>query len=231
VCTAILKPALDYGDSMGYKIERFRPEKWIRVKGRKKDRYFTSGELSKLQDILFKAYDPASLHSQHITILELLMYTGCRCSEIRKLRWSDIFLEEGYIQLWKTKTKKGRIIPIISCIDTLIKRMPKTSNPYVFFSRIKQDQPMTYAAVETFWLSLMKKGHFNDHDIERMTIHSLRHTYITAANRSGISPWTITTLVGHSAGNSITGLYIHHNLTELKKAQEQIVYTLINGTY
>lgn len=90
---------------------------------------------------------------------------------------------------------------------------------------------MTYAALETFWLSLMKKGNFNDDDIERLTIHSLRHTYITAANRIGISPWTIAALVGHTVGNSMTGLYIHHNLNELKIAQEKIITALETASY
>jgi hypothetical protein len=66
VCTAILKPALNYAESMGYPMERFRPEKWIRVKGGKKDRYFTSGELSKLQEILSQSYDSSSPHSRPV---------------------------------------------------------------------------------------------------------------------------------------------------------------------
>jgi integrase len=77
----------------------------------------------------------------------------------------------------------------------------------------------------------MKQGKFNEMDIERLTIHSLRHTFITVANRTGISPWTIATLVGHTLGNSITGLYIHHNLEELKKAQSQIIDALKEGRY
>lgn len=231
ICTAILKPVFSYADSMGYPISHLRPEKWIKVKGGKKERYFTSGELSKLKNILSEHYDATHPHSRHMTILELLIYTGCRCGEILKMRWNDIFLEEGYIQLWKTKTKKGRIIPIIPEIETLIKRIPRTVESYVFFSPLKKDRPMTYAALETYWLSLMKKGNFNDDDIERLTIHSLRHTYITAANRIGISPWTIAALVGHTVGNSMTGLYIHHNLNELKIAQTKIITALETASY
>lgn len=234
-CRSILKPAFSYADSMGYNVSHLHAEKWIRVRGGKKDRYFTTGELNRLQEILTDSYGRkriSDVRYKHLIILQLLIYTGCRSGELLKLRWEDVFLEEGYIQLWKTKTKKGRIIPIISIIYDLLKKIPRIlDEPYVFFSVKKKTRHLSYPPLETFWLSLMKEGNFNDRDIEPLTIHSLRHTYITVANRAGISPWTLATLVGHSVGNSITGLYIHHNLQELKKAQEQITLTLNMGNY
>lgn len=231
----ILKPALEHGEKMGYAVPVLRPEKWLMSASGKRERYFTSGELSRLQEIINELNNTKGKRRsryKQLTILEILMYTGCRCGEILKMRWEDVFLEEGYIQLWKTKTKKGRIIPIVAPIDDLILKTPRVHNePYVFFSTIKSSYPLHYGPLSRFWRSVMKKGNFNDRDIEHLTIHSLRHTYITAAHRSGISPWTIAALAGHSVGNSVTGLYIHHNLSELKKAQDQIVYTLNNGTY
>ena len=227
----LLQPALNYAEVLGYDISHLRPAKWLKVKGRKKERYFTPGELSRLQSVLSQNKQGSEPRLWQFDVLELLMLTGCRCSEILELRWQDVFLEEGYLQLWETKTRKGRRIPIVSPMDELIRKIFRTNNPYVFRSNRRSDQPMGYTALENFWLLLEKKLAINNHDSERLTIHSLRHTYITAANNIDISPWTIAALVGHSVGGSITGLYIHHNLNKLKKAQEQIVYTLNNGSY
>jgi integrase len=232
----IMKPALAYGEGMGYQIAPLRPDKWFKFKTNKKERYFTSGEMKMLRDIIQKAQrDQVSRETRHslFVILQLVMYTGCRCGEILKIRWEDVFLEEGYIQLWKTKTKKGRIVPIVPPIDELLLKMPRIKDvPYVFASNRKLNQPIAYTTLITLWLDLMKKGTFNNRDIERLTIHSLRHTFITAADRAGIPSWTIKTLVGHSLGNCVTGeVYIHHNLNSLKEAHQKIIATLNEGNY
>jgi integrase len=228
----VLKTSLEYAEAMGYNVPVLRPEKWLKFKTNKKERYFTSGELSRLQGIISEAYQKKELWGtryKQLIALELLMYTGCRCKEILNLQWEDVLFEEGYIQLWKnnTKTKKGRQIPIVPFLSDLLSKIPKIhGEPYVFASVKKSQEPLAYTTLITLWLSLMKIGKFNDRNIERLTIHSLRHTYITVANRTKISPWTIATLVGHTVGNSMTGLYIHHNLDELKDAQEKIIGNL-----
>ena len=230
----ILKSSLEYGESMGYAVPSLRPDKWLKFKTSKKERYFTSGELKRLKKILAEEQIEGNRESRdkQLIVLQLLLYTGCRCGEILNLRWHDVFLEEGYIQLWKTKTKKGRIVPLASPIPELLAKVPRIKDePYVFTSARNSQRPIAYTTLVTFWLQLMKKGNFNDTDTEALTIHSLRHTFITVANRRAISPWTIATLVGHTVGNSITGLYIHHNLAELTKAQTNIIEALNAGNY
>lgn len=231
----ILKPALEYGESLGYSVYPVRPTKWIKFKTHRKERYFTPGELKNLRKILAKTQEKQLVwgtHYQQTLVLELLIYTGCRCGEILNLKWDDVFLEEGYIQLWKTKTKKGRVIPIVPLIKDIFLKIPRKKDaPFVFSSERKPTHSIAYTTLITLWLDFVKKGGFNNNDIERLTIHSLRHTFITVANRTGISPWTIQTLVGHSLGKSITGLYIHHNLKELREALEKIIENLTGGNY
>jgi len=230
----ILKPALEYGESMGYAVATLRPDKWLKFKTNKRERYFTAGELKRLHELIAEGHKKKLQGAQYkqLIVLELLVYTGCRCGEILNLRWSDVFLEEGYIQLWKTKTKKGRIIPIGPTIHNLLSKVPRfTEATYVFSLTKNSHAPIAYKSLITLWLSMMKQGKFNETDIESLTIHSLRHTFITVANRSGVSPWTIATLVGHTLGNSVTGIYIHHNLEELTKAQSQIIDVLNQGKY
>lgn len=233
----ILKTSLEYADAMGYTIPSLKPEKWLKFKTKKKKRYFTATEMKRLQAILEEKGEKKGIwptQYKQLIALKLIIYTGCRCGEILNLEWEDVLFEEGYIQLWAdtTKTKESRRIPLVPFLSDLLSKIPRIyDKPYVFSSVKKTKKPLAYTSLITTWLSFMKEGNFNDRDIERLTIHSLRHTYITVANRTGISPWTIATLVGHSVGNSITGLYIHHNLLELQDAQKKIITALQNGNY
>lgn len=77
----------------------------------------------------------------------------------------------------------------------------------------------------------MKEGRFNKNGIERLRIHSLRHTFVTIANRIKIASWTIKALVGHPNGSCVTEIYIHHNLQELRQAQSAIIEALQKGEY
>lgn len=111
----ILLSAFKYGKQKGYPVTVLDGESWIRYKRPVKGRYLTSGELSTftrlMQERKSRSVSYGKLPQQMIA-MELLLYTGCRCSEILELKWSDVFFKEGYVQLWKTKTRKGRLIPL-----------------------------------------------------------------------------------------------------------------------
>jgi len=234
----ILKPAFKHAKKLGYAIPPLEYNEWHRYKGKKRERYITPGELTILWETLAeverKSQDQYGMGVSMSQILKLLLLTGCRRGEILNLKWSDVYLLEGYIQLWKTKTKKGRIIPIIAPIQDIIEKIPKFLNmPFVFPGLRDPQKPLSINTFYSFWSTVVKKAKFNENaDIEPVVIHSLRHTYITVAHRAGISPWIIQALVGHITSNSITGNYIHLNLDDLKLAATNICKNLIkNGTH
>jgi len=227
----IIVPAFNYGASMGYPVATLNPDKWLMFRSEKKERYFTPAELKKLNDIVdnYAAKNPPQ---QQSAIIKILMYTGCRVSEILELKWSDVHLEDGYIQLWRTKTKKGRTVPLTPDLLDLFHRIPKRAGmQYVFPSLRNQGVAYSYNTLLDFWKFFMEEGKFNADDIEKLTIHSLRHTFVTVGNRIKVSPFTLQALVGHSTGRSVTAGYIHHNLAELAEAQQSIISALKNGAY
>jgi integrase len=231
----ILLSAFKYGKQKGYPVAALDGDSWIRYKRPVKERYFTSGELSTfnrlVQERKNRSVSYGNLHQQMIA-LQLLLYTGCRCSEILELKWSDVFFKEGYVQLWKTKTRKGRLVPLSDRVCALLEEAQRyQGDTYVFTSVTDPDKPISYNTFQTVWYNLIKEGKFNQEGVERLRLHSLRHTFITAANRSGISPWTLKALVGHSNGSCVTGIYIHHNLQELTQAQATIIDALQKRQY
>ena len=231
----ILKPAFRHAKKLGYAIPSLDYSEWHRYKGNKRERYLTPGELTNfwktLAEVEEKAQDQYGMGVSMSQILKLLLLTGCRRGEILNLKWSDVYVNEGYIQLWKTKTKKGRIVPIVQPILEIIEKLPRlVSSPFVFPALRNNQKSLNINTFYTFWVKVTGKAKFNENnEIEPIVIHSLRHTYITVAHRSGVSPWIIQALVGHINKSSITGDYIHLNLNDLKLAATIICNQLMNN--
>jgi integrase len=231
----ILVPAFRYARQRGHSVAPVSADNWMNVKSNSKERYFTCGELKSLFSLIAQRDEnsvlPGSVQQQ-LNVFRLLVYTGCRVGEILSLQWKDVFLEDGYLQLWKTKTKKGRLVPLSDPLQKLMRNAQNHKiNDYVFNSFMDSSNPMAHGTLTHTWLQLMEEGKFNEGEGERLCIHSLRHTFITVANRIGISPWTLKALVGHSNGSCVTGVYIHHNLQELTQAQTSIIDALQKGQY
>lgn len=65
----------------------------------------------------------------------IAFYAGMRREEIARLEWPDVRLTEGKILVRKTKTKKGRIIPLNATLETLLLSIP-AADRYGFVVKI-----------------------------------------------------------------------------------------------
>ncbi|GAO98209.1 putative prophage CPS-53 integrase [Caedimonas varicaedens] len=224
----LIHVAFQYGFKMGYPVAVLNSDNWLKGKGEGKERYFYSADVQKLETQTDFGLQKDSTDS---SILHILMYTGCRVTEILELQWNDISLENGYFKLRKTKTKKQRVVPISGALREIFLRLQTTSSTgYVFKSLRDANAPYNYFTLIHFWRLIMKQAGFNT-DGEKLTIHSLRHTFVTVGNRIKVSPFTLQDLVGHSRGRSVTAGYIHPNLAELAEAQQSIISAIQSGSY
>ena len=67
--------------------------------------------------------------------IRLLMLTGCRLSEIQKLRWEHVDLEAGELRLPDTKTG-GPAVPLAPSAVQLLGCLPRDEdNPWVIAGR------------------------------------------------------------------------------------------------
>ena len=70
-----------------------------------------------------------------VVAIRLLMLTGCRLSEIQKLRWEHVDLEAGELLLPDTKTG-GRAVPLAPSAVRLLESLPRDEdNPWVIVGR------------------------------------------------------------------------------------------------
>ena len=70
-----------------------------------------------------------------VAAIRLLMLTGCRLSEIQKLRWDHVDLDAGELRLPDTKTG-GRAVPLAPSAVRLLTSLPRDEdNPWVIAGR------------------------------------------------------------------------------------------------
>lgn len=183
---------------------RFNPAedvKDLRIKHPTK-RYLTKEEEKKLR----KAANPMMR-----AIIITAIHTGMRCNELKNLKWSDVFLDEGYLWALNTKNNKPRKLVITRQMKWLFRKMEKQSE-YVFTSPTGTQ----YKDLKHTFLRTVKRA-----GIPHITLHELRHTTASRMNEQGIDIATIQEYLDH-ADISTTRGYIHKPRKNIEFAIEKL---------
>lgn len=157
-------------------------------------------------------------------ILNLLMYTGMRLSELTQLNRSDIDMDTKTIRVIG-KGDIERRIPLNAIVleslqnymETLEKDDRKAQdeeNRPLFLS--KQSKRLSNRAVQHLIRVCGEQLHFNERQ-SHPTPHKFRHTFATSLHQNNVSVPVIQQLLGHKSP-STTHVYIHTNKSELEKA-------------
>ena len=186
---------------------------------------FTTEEIKKLwtyQDKLFQFTKPRK-NKEETTVqaanaMLVLIYTGMRVMELGELKAADVHLDERYIDLRGTKTPSAkRIVPIHKDIAPVLAALIADGGEYVVVNSEKK--PVTYPQ----WLKKIVDP-INEIVGEKHTLHDTRHTFISAAERSGLDANSIVLkrIIGHSTGGNMTALYTHKNIDDLLASIDKV---------
>jgi integrase len=167
----------------------------------------------------------------------MVLHTGCRLSELKQLRWSQVNINEGYISLIgkETKNHRRRNIPISEPLKKellklleKVKTMDKHGQPtgLVFPGR---DDPKKTLDVHKAFISAVKRAGLDNLPGEgRLRIHDLRHCCGSAMVMNGVDLETIRKLLGHR-DISTTQRYLHVVDEHTKSAIDKISYLGLNN--
>lgn len=156
--------------------------------------------------------------SQAINAMLVLLYTGMRVMELGELKSADVHLDERYIDLQGTKTKSAkRIVPIHKDIVPIIEALLADGGEYLVVNGL--GLPIPY---QQWKLRIISQS--NEITGTKHTLHDTRHTFISAAERSGLDANSIILkrIVGHSTGGNTTAIYTHKNIDDLLAAIDKI---------
>lgn len=143
-------------------------------------------------------------HMRDATLVVLAAYSGLRWSELRALRWSDIDLESGCINLSRaldvdyttkdTKTAGGRTVPILKPgLEQLRKWRAVAPDTALVFTNTRGN-PIRDRAWYTDRLPRIREACGINFDL-----HELRDTYASILIQSGIGEAELTLWLGHTS--------------------------------
>ena len=140
-------------------------------------------------------------------LVEVLVDTGCRLSEVLDLQYDDISFENNLISIWVNKASKPRSIPMTSRVGRIMvaRKAEGASEPFT----IDRDQ------AENAWAWVRKKMGFSG-DTE-FVMHALMHTTDTRLIDKGIDLYTVKAYLGHSS-ITVTERYAHLSPDKLAHA-------------
>ncbi|MEP7171898.1 MAG: site-specific integrase [Aestuariivirga sp.] len=168
-----------------------------KFKEQKRERFLSLEELNRLGEALRVAeLDTPSA----ITCIRLLILTGCRLSEIQKLKWSYIDLTSKLIHLPDSKSGKKTIYLGQAAVDEFRRTIRVNNNPYVVTGYIDGQHLID---MQKPWRRIRK-----DADLEDVRIHDLRHTFASHGVAMGQGLPIIGKLLGHTQPQT-TARYAH----------------------
>ena len=156
-------------------------------------------------------------------ILELFYATGVRISELIKIHLKDIRLEENLIHILG-KGNRERIVIIgseakIALLNYLEILNENNANEQGFlFPPIRKNKNNTISTRTVF--NIVKKYLKIVSDDEKLSPHSLRHTFATHMLNNGADLMAIKDMLGHNSLSS-TQIYTHLQPEKLKKVYQQ----------
>jgi integrase len=171
-----------------------------------RDRVLTDDEVRRL----WKATDKGG---DFDTIVRLLLLTGQREAEIAKLRWSEIDLDRGVIELPPERTKNHRrhLVPMSDQVRHILESVERLEARDIIFGRD--------GTGFSGWSK--SKSRLDDAvKLKEWRLHDLRRTAATGMGELGIAPHVIEAALNHVSGSraGVAGIYNRSTL-EPEKAR------------
>ncbi|WP_454067947.1 tyrosine-type recombinase/integrase [Brucella anthropi] len=208
--SGIMTWAVDEGLIRDNPVHRVR-----RYRGQPRQRFLSEVELKQLGKVLSAGRDcnEKAIHRYALTVVHLLVLTGCRLNEIASLRWSEVDLSQRCLRLGDTKTGQS-LRAIGSAATKILSNIDKLSGSDWVFPGARGDGPYQGTKREAARI-------FQTAELDNVTCHTLRHTYASFASGCGYSDGTIAGLLGHK-GRGVTSRYIHRPDSALLAAAEDV---------
>lgn len=151
--------------------------------------------------------------------LLLVLFTGLRNQEAATLRWEDVDLTNKTLTVLDTKNHEDHTLPLSDFLHQLLADRPKEeANTWVFPSERREShliEPRKQVAKIIQACGV------------QFTIHDLRRTFITYAERLDISVYSVKRLVNHKMRQDVTAGYTKVSEDRLRTHMQTITDFLL----
>lgn len=151
-----------------------------------------------------------------------VLFSGLRRQSAAEIRWEHADLDKGTLLIPNPKggAKRAFVLPLSDFLLEILTRR-KSENEIII-----SDCPWAFPSPTS------KAGHISEPKLKPnqragmkipFSIHGLRHTWMTAANAAGLSPYDIKMLANHGLPRGdVTAGYIGPHLESLRASQQQV---------
>jgi integrase len=161
-----------------------------------RERFLSPAEALRLRAAAAKSRNPQLKH-----IVELLMLSGARVSELLHARWEHVDIERKTLLIPTSKTGRARRVPLSKPAIELIGKLPRFDGcPYLLPN---PEKLKPFVSIKHSWQTARKEA-----KLQGLRIHDLRHSAASAMINSGVDLYTVGRILGH-ADHKSTMRYAH----------------------
>lgn len=176
-------------------------------------RFLSRPEIGRLRKAL-AAHVGRGSGRQQAEIIRLLLATGCRKSEIVRLRWAEVDVARAEIHLGDSKTGPRTVWLSPHAVEILRRQPREPASPWVFPCAADPSRPRTGEL--SLWRQVRRRA-----GIEDVRLHDLRHTFASQAVLRGVALPVVARLLGHRSERT-TLRYAHVSDRETEAAAERM---------
>ena len=143
----------------------------------------------------------------------MMIYTGCRISELLAVKTEDVHLEERWMLVRGTKTKAAhRIVPLHKKIMPLIEK--RMTGEYLFEV---EGKPVKYNPYVRFFFDPMCEAFDLKHNP-----HECRHSFATFTAASSMNKVLVKKIIGHASQDITDDVYTHAFIEDLVREIDKL---------
>lgn len=179
---------------------------------RKMERFLSEQEITRLAAAL-EAEAASSGNPYPTAAIKLLLFTGCRRSEIANLLWENVDRETQCLRLPDSKTG-GKVVYLNAPALKVLLKVPRMqANPHVI---VGSKEGCGLSGLDKIWYRIRKLA-----KLDGLRLHDLRHSFASVGIASGLSLPLIGALLGHKHATT-TARYAHLSADPIKAANEAV---------
>lgn len=161
-----------------------------------RERFLSAGEADRLLAAAAQSANP-----QLRAIVQLLMLTGARKSELLTAEWRNVDLERKAWFIPDSQTGKSRHVPLSRAAVSVIEGLPRFDGCPYLLPNPKTRKP--YNTIKRAWATARDEAGLGD-----FHLHDLRHSAASFMINGGIDLFTVGRILGH-ADHQSTMRYSH----------------------
>jgi integrase len=187
---ALVSKMLNLAETWGLRPLHSNPcPRIARYRESKRERFLSGAELRRLGEALSAVERDRSEDPAAVLAVRLLLLTGARRDEILDLRWEDVDLETGTLNLPDSKTGK-KSIPLGPAAAEVLAAAPRLEGSrYVIPGR---RQAGRFVGLQRPWARIRERA-----GLEGVRLHDLRHSFASVGVAANLGLPVLGAILGH----------------------------------